>query len=352
MTTTGKNPYTLVFGREPKQLISRNAAINDIVDVFCEEEPVQQIYMITGVRGSGKTVFMTSVSHRIKEQGNWIVVELNPELDLLTSLAAKLSGENSLAQIFRTAKINLSFLGFGMEIEGVAPVRDVETAIGRMFETIKKHKKKVLITIDEVTNTKSMRIFASAFQIYLRHELPVFLIMTGLYENIDLLQNDKHLTFLYRAPKMELRPLNIRTIADNYKRNFKLDDQKALYMAKLTRGYSFAFQVLGYFTWGNGGKIENALDEFRQYLEDYVYEKIWSGMSRGDQRLAYGIAKSGSGKVSEVRKILQMETNEFNPYRKRLMRRGIINGEERGYVYFALPMFENFVMDNYNDRME
>lgn len=352
MATTGKNPYTLVFGKEPKQLISRNASINDIVDMFCEEEPAQQIYMITGVRGSGKTVFMTSVSQKIREQGEWIVVELNPELDLLESLAAKLSGENHLAKIFRTAKINLSFLGFGMEIEGVAPVRDVETAVGKMLEIIKKHGKKVLITIDEVTNTKSMRIFASAFQIYLRQELPIFLIMTGLYENIDLLQNDKHLTFLYRAPKMELRPLNIRTIADNYKNNFKLDDSKALYMAKLTRGYSFAFQVLGYFTWENGGKMENAMVEFRQYLEDYVYEKIWSGMSKGDQRLAYGIAKSGNGKVLEVRKILQMENNEFNPYRRRLIKRGIINGEERGYVHFALPMFENFVMDNYDDKQE
>lgn len=352
MATTGKNPYTLVFGKEPKQLISRNASINDIVDMFCEEEPAQQIYMITGVRGSGKTVFMTSVSQKIREQGDWIVVELNPELNLLESLAAKLSGENHLAKNFRTAKINLSFLGFGMEIEGVAPVRDVETAVGKMLETIKKHGKKVLITIDEVTNTKSMRILASAFQIYLRQQLPIFLIMTGLYENIDLLQNDKHLTFLYRAPKMELRPLNIRTIADNYKNNFNLDDSKALYMAKLTRGYSFAFQVLGYFTWENGGKMENAMVEFRQYLEDYVYEKIWSGMSKGDQRLAYGIAKSGNGKVLEVRKILQMENNEFNPYRKRLMKRGIINGEERGYVYFALPMFENFVMDNYDDKQE
>ena len=347
MATSGRNPYTLVFGKEPKQLISRNASIIDLVDMFCEEEPAQQIYMITGVRGSGKTVFMTSVSQRIRKQGDWIVVELNPELDLLSGLAAKLSGENSLAKIFRAAKINLSFLGFGMEIEGVAPVRDVETAIGKMLETIKKHKKKVLITIDEVTSTKSMRIFASAFQIYLRQELPIFLIMTGLYENIDLLQNEKHLTFLHRAPKMELKPLNIRTIADNYKKNFKLDDQKALYMAKLTRGYSFAFQVLGYFTWENGGKIENALDEFRQYLEDYVYEKIWSDLSKGDKRLAYGIARCESGKVSEVRKILQMETNEFNPYRRRLMRRGIINGAERGYVHFALPMFENFVMDNY-----
>lgn len=347
MSNEKRNPYTLVFGKEPKELISRNSGINDIICQFDDEDPTQQIYMITGVRGSGKTVFMTTLSHRFREKKDWIVIELNPERDLLEGLAAKLSGENSLAKLFKAAKINLSFLGFGVEVEGVAPVRDLETAVGKMLEAIKKQKKKVLVTIDEATSTKTMRIFASAFQIYIRQELPIFLILTGLYENIDHLQNEKHLTFLYRAPKMDLKPLNIKTIADNYKMNFHLEDSKALKMAKMTKGYSFAFQVLGYYTWENSGSVEKAKDEFRQYLEDYAYEIIWAGMSRGDRRLAYAIAKSGNGKVSDVRKEIQISTNEFNPYRKRLVRSGIVNGDERGYVKFSLPFFESFVLDHY-----
>mgnify|MGYP000629942261 len=42
-----------------------------------------------------------------------------------------------------------------------------------------------------------------------------------------------------------------------------------------------------------------------------------------------------------------METNEFNPYRKRLIRKGIVSGEKRGYVYFTLPLFEEYVIENY-----
>lgn len=345
-----RNPYTLVFGKTPKQLISRSSGIDEIICQFEQEDAPQQVYMITGVRGSGKTVFMTNLTAKIKEKKDWIVVELNPERDLLEGLAAKLSGENSLAKLFMAAKINLSFLGFGGEVEGVAPVRDLETAIGKMLDAIKRQKKKVLVTIDEVTNTKSMRIFASAFQIYVRQELPIFLIMTGLYENIDLLQNEKSLTFLYRAPKMELKPLNVKTIADNYKKNFQLDDGRALKMAKMTKGYSFAFQVLGYYTWEKGGNIDKAMDEFRQYLEDCSYEKIWKTMSRGDRRLAYAIAKAESGKVADIRKVLQINTNEFNPYRKRLIRSGIVNGDERGYVKFTLPLFEQFVLNNYDEE--
>ena len=62
-----KNPYSLGFGKAPKQYISRNADMNDIIEVFNDEEPSQQLYIITGVRGSRKTVFMTEISRRIKE---------------------------------------------------------------------------------------------------------------------------------------------------------------------------------------------------------------------------------------------------------------------------------------------
>lgn len=39
--------------------------------------------MITGVRGSGKTVMMTNISSEIGKDENWITVELNPKRDLL-----------------------------------------------------------------------------------------------------------------------------------------------------------------------------------------------------------------------------------------------------------------------------
>ncbi len=344
-----KNPYTLVFGKEPTQIISRAFQATEIIDKFCNESPTQQVFMITGVRGTGKTVFMTEISKKIKQKRDWIVVELNPERDLLKSLASKLSSEDGLAKIFQSAKINLSFFGFGLEVDGTVPITDIETALEKMLESLKKHSKKILITIDEGVNTPDMRAFASAFQIFVRQDLPVFLLMTGLYENINNLQNEKSLTFLYRAPKVELEPLNIGAISRNYKKTFDIDDASALRMAKMTRGYSFAFQVLGYFTWENGGQMEEILDDYRQYLEDYVYDKIWSELSKGDRRIVYGIARSGNGKISDIREILGIDTNQFNPYRKRLIKKGILTGDERGYVCFVLPVFEQFVLENYNE---
>ena len=328
-------------------MIPRPVDSSAVISSFCAEIPTQQVYIITGTRGVGKTVFMTELSKKIAAKSDWVVFELNPESDLLWDLASKMSSRSDLTQLFKRAKINLSFFGFGVEIKGVPAITNMETAISKMLQSLKKEGRKVLITIDEVSSTPSIRTFVHAYQIFVRNDLPVFLLMTGLYDNINTLQNEKSLTFLYRAPKIELKPLNIRTIADHYGKTFQLERAQALEMASITKGYSFAFQVLGYYTWEREGAYKDAVEECRRYLEDYSYDKIWSELSAQDKRIAYGTACSNSGKIAEIRQNLSLDTNHFNPYRKRLIRKGILNGDQYGYLFFVLPFFREYVLENY-----
>ena len=60
------NPFTLSFGKKPVQYISRIAQTERIIGDFTAEESPNQIYMITGVRGSGKTVMMTNIASEIR----------------------------------------------------------------------------------------------------------------------------------------------------------------------------------------------------------------------------------------------------------------------------------------------
>lgn len=341
------NPFTLDFGREPYEMIPRTVLMGDLVRSLLDDHPSKHIHIITGVRGSGKTVFMTSVCKRFREEKDWIVIELNPDRNLLQNFAAKLSGEKSLKEIFTAAKINLSAFGLGLQIEGSEPEHDIEVALTKMLTGLKKHHKKVLIAIDEVYSSPSMKEFASAFQIFLRNDLPLFLLMTGLYENIRVLQDQKTLTFLYRAPRIALSPLNIGRMTDSYARIFNLNPESALEMAKMTKGYSFAFQVLGYFTWEYRNDPARIRAEYKQYLDEYVYEKIWQELSAEDQRVLYGIAKNPTGEVAFIREFLQLSSNQFTPYRTRLIRKGIINGDTYGIVRFELPLFDEFVLQNY-----
>ena len=59
-----KNPYSLSFGKEPTEHIPRLAQTATVTGSFLEHMDDQQIYLITGIRGSGKTVFMPDIQNR------------------------------------------------------------------------------------------------------------------------------------------------------------------------------------------------------------------------------------------------------------------------------------------------
>lgn len=339
------NPFTLSFGKKPIQYVSRISQTQEIIEKFNSTEPTGQIYMIVGVRGAGKTVTMTAVASDLRAMDEWIVVELNPTRDLLQSLAAKLYSLPEMHAHFVQAKLDFSFLGLGVSLENATPITDIENAIELMLEELQRRGKRLLITVDEVINSEYIKIFVSAFQIFIRREYPLFLLMTGLYENIYNLQNDKSLTFLYRAPKMVLEPLNYTAVRKRYMDIFELDIETAGIMAGLTKGYPFAFQVLGYLYWENRATktIEEILPEYDQYLEEYVYSKIWAETSAKDQAVLIAISQSRETKVKNIREKLNMTSGEFSPYRDRLKNKGILDTRTYGEVSFALPRFAEFI---------
>ena len=341
-----QNPFSIMFGKEPPRMISRLSQSDLVIRTFTQESPANQIFMITGVRGAGKTVFMTNIANQFRKENHWVTVELNPAVDLLRDLASKLYNDKSITELFKRAKINLSFLGIGVGIENTEPITDMETAVTRLLESLKRQHKRLLITIDEVSNTQEMKIFASAFQILVKKDLPVFLLMTGLQENIDALQNNDILTFLHRAPKIHLSALDMGSIADSYREVFHLNVEQSRYMARITKGYPYAFQVLGYYTFENNGDYKAAVPACKQYLNEYVYDKIWSELSRNDRKILYHLTQCKDGSIAELREKMDMKPNELSPYRSRLIKKGLINGEERGYMRFVLPFFEDYVVDN------
>ncbi len=340
------NPFTLMFGSSPILSIERPEEKNQIIESFQSEYMNNKVYLITAIRGSGKTVLMVDIADYFKIQKDWIVVQLDPLTDMKTSLLAKL---NSLAGSYlKSLNLNLSFfniLTIGTNLEN--KITDVDTAIIKILEHLKNKNIKVLITVDEVVKNENMKLFASMFQIISGNHLPVFLLMTGLYENIKNLQDDKSLTFLYRSLKINLSALNINAISIKYKQVFALSDTDSLKMAKLTNGYAFAFQVLGYLTFRHNGNYKEAMDDYRLYLEEYSYKKIWSELSSKDKEILYALARSKNNKINEVMEICNMDNNHFNPYRKRLLNKGVVVTKERGKLSFVLPLFKEYILDNY-----
>lgn len=343
------NPFTLSFGMEPSQRISRFSQTGEITGTFTSDNPSTHAYMITGVRGSGKTVMLTNLSEQFENEYDWIVINVTPESDILNSIAAKLYSRKELKNIFVKAKLDFSAFGLGVSIERGEQIFDIETALEKMLEELKKKNKRVLIAIDEIVSNEHVRVFASAFQLLLRRKLPIFLIMTGLYENIYNLQNEKTLTFLYRTPKIMLDPLSIGAISRSYESIFGIKKDLALSMAKLTKGYAFAYQALGYLYWnersrsGNAPEIEQVLPQYDETLESYVYEKIWSELSPKEKEIVSIIANDEKVKVSAIREISGDANNSFSVYRDRLKKKGIIDTSTYGYISLKLPRFGEII---------
>lgn len=345
------NPFNLTFGKEPAQMISRLSQTEEIMDSFTGDNPTQQIYMITGVRGSGKTVFMTSIQKRLQNDDSWIVTELNSSGDMLSEFAAKLYNIKGMPKKYAADGINLSFWGLGVNFKKEEPITDLVIAIERMMDRIVKEKKKILIAIDEVYNSPDMKYFAGTLQMLIRHDYPIFIIMTGLYENINRLQNEDNLTFLYRAPKIYLNALNTYRISEYYEMIPGMSKDSAYEMARMTKGYSFAFQVFGYFTYNNSGNVKKSLPAVKEYLYEYVYDKLWIELSEKEKKMCELIAVAGIKDVKTLRDKFNSKSNEFSIYRDRLIKKGILDGSRRGYLDFTLPFFEDYITehtDNYD----
>lgn len=341
------NPFTLSFGNKPYEYVSREKDKADIIEKLTNEPPISHCFIITGVRGSGKTVMLTSISKYFLEQDNWVVIGLNPEDNMREALAAKLYTSSKVKHLFIEKNFNFSFHGISFSISGKNPIFNIDDLLDKMFKELSKQKIKVLITIDETSNNTYMKQLALSFQMLIREDYQLFILATGLFENISSLENENNLTFLIRAPKLYLCPLNLSAISNSYKTTLSLENDEAIKCAKLTKGYAFAFQLLGYLMYEeNKNKIDNdLLNQFDQYLDEFVYSKIWSSLTKIEQKILISIKSNNSIPVSNILKELNMKKEYFSRYRDRLIKKGLLDGSQHGHVILTLPRFYEFIQN-------
>ena len=150
------NPFTLTFGRQPSTAIARLEDTNRIAESFSANNPICQTYLISGLRGSGKTVLMTSVVKELLKRGNWISVDLNSSVNLLDDFAMRLADACKRSTNLTEGGIDISLAGFGIGLSGAKTERDSVSKIESLLEYTKKKNKRVIITIDEVIKHESI----------------------------------------------------------------------------------------------------------------------------------------------------------------------------------------------------
>ena len=83
------NPFTLQFGIEPNQFINRLSPTEKILDTFRAELPATRLFLISGIRGSGKTVLLQTISEELGKSNEWVTVDVSPDMDILKAYRNK-----------------------------------------------------------------------------------------------------------------------------------------------------------------------------------------------------------------------------------------------------------------------
>ena len=338
------SPFNITFGEQPINYINRTFEFKTITDVFDSATPESKIMIITGPRGCGKTVLLSQIKKKYDEENNWITADINPNGDILEQLASRIYESGKVKKLFIKAEFNFSFKGIGLTIHGDEPVSSVYTLLDKMFKYLKQKNIKVLITIDDCATNDNMKIFAHSYQSFIRENYPAYLLITGLYENIDKLEKTNNLTFLARAPKIFLGKLSLRAITLAYKEVFNISEEEAIKIASQTNGYAYGFQLLGSLLYKNNKtKVDRTiLEKYDLSLDDNAYSMIWESISEVEKNVLITIA-SGDGSVKKILEESGLTNSALQVYKKKLQNKGLIDASVRGKLSFTLPRFKEFV---------
>lgn len=350
-----QNPFTTTFSKIPQYTYIQTEQIKNILDNFSFENPSESVYKITGVRGSGKTVLLAkieeSMATKAKETGKWLVYRLSPSRNMLQQLAAYLSKEPFIKNAGRIKNLSLSAklpaISANVEFspEKKTIYNDVGADIEEMLSSASGKGKNIFIGIDEVSRNNYMVDFASEFGKWLRSGYPVYLVCTGLYDNIEQLANVKNLTFFRRATTIKTEMLSFIRMSEMYKAKLNIDLERAKELAKATKGYPYAFQELGilYFNKDRLSTLEEVLYSLRIELYAYSYEKIWEELSLEEKNFLLAIPDDGYFERKDIIPRMEKPAN-YSVYRDRLLRKGVLSNFNNT-LSLALPYFWDFIQE-------
>lgn len=344
------NPFNPTFGDVPRFFLpdKQDMTVDELVKVITTSD-FGRSFLITGVRGAGKTAFMMQLVKQIQTHHDFIWADLINREGILTSLAQQI--KEQLASPLKRVVGHVT----GVTLGPVGVTRDEEAAtvdhqLDYLFQQVKAQRKRVLITIDEVTNDKPMRNFIQLFNAFKRKEYPIFVVMTGVPDLILSLQNDNRLTFLLRSEKIMLGQLNQLEMARAYEEALpQLPQGEITRMVQMTAGYSYAFQLLGYLVYkalneqqaSPKNAVASVMRRYQQELFEKAYQKIFSDLSEQDRAYLYAVRQNRS--LGEAAILMKKSNVYVAQYRRRMIERGIIQPSTNGHVRFVLPNFEDYL---------
>ena len=351
------------FGNRPDQYIGRDGVIEQFMAGL--QEPVgsrNRCTLFLGQRGMGKTALLLELSDRAAKAG-YVVARVTAHEGMPKAIIEQFQLNGSA--FFKDDKRKLTgvtagALGFTFGLtfsEAAERQYGFRSKMSLLCDKLAEKDKGALILIDEVRTSVAMREVASAYQELVGDGKNIAIAMAGLPHAVSGVLNDKVLTFLNRAVKVELGLISTNLIRAYFEQAFKsvgikISDEILDRAALATRGFPYLMQLIGYYLiqyTKEGDTVDSTIMDkaekaARGDMEDNVFKPILSPLSDNDMIFLKAMARQGGiVSIAKLQATLGKKGPAIQPYRKRLLEAGIIEAPRRGELVFAVPYLADYL---------
>ena len=381
------NPFRPGAGRRPPVLAGRQDLLDAFDVVVRRSEELgegDRSWVLTGLRGVGKTVILNELLARVSSRG-WITakVEAGPAADLPVALSQALvrgmrtaTGRHPeprltrLLGVFRAFSLRFDPAGLSVGVD-IDPIRGIADSgrfaddLAALFEVLGETSRSLgvgtLILIDELQQAQSPELGALNTAVHQIGQVdvpaPVIVVGAGLPSlPAQVARATSYAERLYAFHTVG--PLDdwaaVQALTEPTRALGVEWHPDALAQAvESARGYAYLLQTIGKHVWDLAASnpisvddVQTGLIAARREVDDGLYRSRWDRATSAQRDVLRALAELGVGAapVADVARAAGRErTSDINTSRTQLIQKGLLYAPERGFLAFTVPGMDEFV---------
>jgi len=343
--------------------------------------------LITGLRGVGKTVLLTSFEEKARER-DWITVEAEITKGTefgqrmgqlvrraLFQLAPKVRWKKRAtraAAVLKSFQLTLTSdgtLSAGLDVEAAegfadsgALDEDLTDLLVALGEAAREHDSGVVFLVDEVhfLTAPELEALIAALHKTVQRQLPITLVGAGLPQLPRLAGEAKsYAERLFKFPQIgELSAVEAeQALVDPAERLDIAYDRPAIAaIADYTEGYPYFLQEYGNVLWDLAETspitltdVEDAREAVEAKLDSSFFGVRAERTTELELRYMRAMAELGPGaqQARDVATLLDRSSEQMGPTRSRLIDKGLLYTPGHGLAAFTVPQFDRFMRRTY-----
>jgi hypothetical protein len=378
-----RNPYTPSAGTRPPALTGRDSEIRgfDILVQRLKIGQTEKSMMLTGLRGVGKTVLLTTFADIGESHGFFPTVHEITEGANFPAIMARLARKtllsmNPIERLRDKARRALSILKafsiripdgpeIGLDIDaavGTADSGDITEDLPELFAAIGEaaieEGRGVLFFLDEIHHLKREHLagLIAAVHRATQQSLPLAVIGAGLPQLPGLAGTAKsYAERLFDFPFIDSLPYDAAAEAITRPAEdlgVTYDEDAVDHIVELAEGYPYFLQEYGKHVWNIASQspitvedVHRAEDPVRSQLdENFFLVRLWR-VTNAERRYMRAMAELGPGthRSSDIADALGQSVRSVAPTRSNLIHKSLVYSPGYGVTAFTVPQFDDFL---------